>query len=41
MEIYNNNPSQLIYKDYLNLFIHCIHTNLEKAILIGRALNSK
>ncbi len=33
-------PSPLVYKEYLNLFLHLLHTDLPQAILLGRALNS-
>ena len=29
-----------IYRDYNNLFLHCLRTNLSKAILLGKALLS-
>jgi tetratricopeptide (TPR) repeat protein len=32
--------SLLLYKEYNNLFLHCLRTNLNKAILLGKALLS-
>jgi hypothetical protein len=30
----------LVYNAYNNLFLHCLRTNLQKAILLGKALLS-
>ena len=34
-------PNQLIYKEYNNLLIHCLKTNLNKAIFLSKALLSE